>query len=225
MKHFRISYNIDALIMKLIFSMIIAGIMALLVDTVRSKSILFIIFTALIFLSIQSGLKIFTTSITVFLDKIITDLHAIQKEYTSSDKLSFEKKEILKYKFLHVRGVFLKDVLNLQFLRNNKYCASAEIEDLIAIAKKTVQLYTKDMMNEANIKPPATQFFIDKFHEIHNPATEKFIKEVSDSIINEKLVWDRRRIFYNGLINLMASSAEHFLEISIPHDYKGDEEQ
>jgi len=220
MKYLRVKYNVSSLVLKLVFSMVLAGGMALIADTVKSKSMLFVIFTGLNFLSVQSMSKIFTTSITNFLDKIITDLHAIQKEYTSSDKLSLEKKEILKYKFLHVRGVFLKDVLNLQFLRNNEYSATTEIEDLIAIAKKTVQLYTEDMMDEANIKPPATQFFIDKFHEIHNPATDKFIKTISNSITDEKVIWVRRKIFYNGLIELMRDSAEHFLAIPIPHDYK-----
>ena len=207
-------YNLIKISVKLMFSMFVSGLMLLLsVISINNRLLLFIAFTILNYISVEAVLYIFTMSITSFYDKVINDLYEIQNNYIHRVELSEEKKQILKYKFIHVREHFLKSILTLQFLRTDKYNPELEIESVKAIAEQTVKLYTLDMTSAG-----VTDEFLDCFNKIHEPATIKFLNNLNESITHESLIFERRNIFRSELVKLMTLSVKHFLQAIVEND-------
>ena len=201
--------NVKSIIAKLIFSMLVSMLMVVLtmMDFTNGRVSLFIFFTILNYISVDTVLNIFSTSVTGFYDKLINDLYNIEKEHVHTMGMTFEKKEILQHKFIRVKQHFVKGVLSLQFLRTNDYDKSLEVSSLKKIAAQTVDLYLRDM-RDSNV----TESFITSFNDIHDPYTEIFMNNIIESIMNDELTWERRKVLYDELLNLMKQSVSDFVD-------------
>jgi len=202
------TYSPQSFLMKLGFSAIMSTLMYLTITILEGNPILIVfVFTFLNYISLEMVLMLFSRSVTSFFDKVINELYEIQRAYISDSRLTHDKKEVLTHKFIHVQGHFLKTILSIQYLRNNRYNPELEIDNVLAIATTTVDLYVEDML-----KTGVSQELIDCFQEIHRPATEEFIEKLNDSIRNEKVTIVRRAVFLEELVKLMKESVEHFIK-------------
>lgn len=208
-------YNFIKIGSKLIFSMFLSLTMLALIVITNNKWVLFSFFTMVNYVSVEVILHVFTRNTNNYYDKVIEDLYQIQSNYIHRVELSDEKKQILKYKFLHVREHFVKSILTLQFLKTDSYNPELEIESVKAIAEKTVLLYLNDM-NKAGVSDE----FIECFNKIHEPATTKFLNSLIKSITHESLILERRSIFRIELVKLMTLSVKHFLQTIVEENNK-----